>query len=382
MAKCKLGDLQVNFEANPRAEKNSAAVLNYASAIREYQSQGVEFHKAWEQPIEVTSDKIVVRGSHTVLALREVHDEDYEVEVRYAKINGKQAKGLEDAKWLSAQSNKKGIEFGDGEVTNALNFMLDQMNPTKDEDIEGKRPFLADRPLSAAVGCSRSMANKVRKKWLKKNGYAELVEERKTGTEEEKKGKSEPLTEEQMAESQQAAEKILKEQEQKKEEAKRSKERKVDAEQLQEDIDDLNNFDSSEDGDEELQGDTHPFDREPANTVTPVDEDDEGEVVEEKDPTDLDFSGEEEEEPDDEEEENSERDRRRHKKQFEEHIENFIAAQPDPLLYDKIEVLIDGKDVTDQGILRPLLGDCSPEEIDIVIDLFKWIMEVMATEAE
>ena len=354
MASVKLSELQVNFDSNPRGEVNHIAVMDYSQAIREYESQGIDFSKAWEQPIEVTKDKIVVRGSHTVLALREVYEDDYDVEVKYIKIGDKYAEGHEDAKWLSAQSNKKGIEFGDGEVTKAIIFMLEQMQPTDKTTLENKRDFIAERPFAAAIGCSRTMINRVRNKWLKDNGYSEVVEDRKTGKQ---------LSEDEVKESAEAAKDALKEAaaEQSSETIAKSKKSaakkpKKDMGALEEDIDGLDELDLDEE--EEKQ---HPLDKQyEKGLVTKVD-------------------AEEDEDLDDLDDENE--DRAKHVKEFHEHMDTLVSEQVDMMLLGDVEFLISGSgDKSDLGVLRPLLKKYEPAEIEMVIDFLTNCITSASTE--
>lgn len=351
MANLKLGELVVDFEVNPRGGANSDAVDEYAAHIEEYESKGIEFGKAWEQRIEITKDKIVVKGSHTVLALRKKYDENYEVEAFYAKIGDKQANGKDDAKWLAAQSNKKGINFGDGEVSNAIIFMLEQMQPTPKSEVEGKRPFISDRGLATVIGCSRTQVNRIRKKWLKDNGFSDVVEERKTKSEDE------------VSETQEAANKVLEEEMAKKKKKSEPKKAKK-LSDLNEEIDEIESFDfdSTEEGDEDLEGDTHPLDEHEDD----IDIQDDEEPEEDLTKGDEDRDGM----------------RKRHENEFSENLDDFIAAQPNPLIFGEIEVFLEGVDATDKGKLREFLGDkFPPAELDPVIDYLLWGLKVAADES-
>ena len=352
MAKVSLGDLQVDFDLNPRQKINNKAVLQYSDAIREIIEQDLDFHKVWEQPIEVTKDKIVVRGAHTVLALCEIYDDDHLVEVRHVRIGDKVAEGREDAKWLSAQSNKKGINFGDGEISKAIEFMLDQMQPTSTSAEDGKRPFMSERPIAIAIGCGRSIVNKVRNKWYMDNGFEDLVEERKKPT---------PATEEELSESAKAADVLLEKQKAKsskkgKKDTKDKPTTKKDTESLNEDIEGLDDLDLGEDTE----------DTEEAQLTHPMDE------AYEK--------AEDEEEPEDEEDEDV---RAKTIDGIESRLDKLITMQPDPLMFGEIEVIMCGRDIVDVGIIKETLGDkFEGEDVDAVIDLFKFFIESLGDECK
>ena len=371
MATFKLGELIVDFEDNPRGEVNQEAVDTYAQNIEQLEESGIGFKKGWEQRIEVTKDKRVTKGSHTVLALRKKYDENHEVEAFYAKIDGKAAEGKEDAKWLSAQSNKKGINFGDGEIENAINFMLDQMQPTEKSKVKDKRDYISDRSLAPMIGCSRTHVNRIRKRWLKENGFEDVVDDRKT--------KPEP-TEEEVNSAKEAAAKALQELEKEQQKAKTPKKPKT-VDDLQEEQDDLNNFDSEEEETNQLlTSDTHPDD---ATDVLPDDPDADAPDSDGENYDDLDLDDETEDDipfPDGDEKDR-ENMRRRHKRQLEEQFDNMIAGQPNPLMFGELEVLINGRDISDKGKIRELLGDKFPaEELDPVIDFFIWLVQSIASE--
>ena len=363
MAKEKLGDLIVDFSINPRGEVNSKAVLEYSENMREYIEQGLEINKVWEQTIEITSDKIVVRGSHTVLALREIYDDDHIVEVKNARIGTKIAKGMKDASWLAAQSNKKGINFGTGEVSNAIKFMLDQMQPTAEGEVEDKRPFMNERELAAVIGCGRSQVNTVRNKWYTDNGFGELVAKRR-----KRKGDDKEKTEEdKLKENVKAAQKILD-----KEKGKSAAKPKKTPEGLSEEIDSLDEVDLSDNAE-------HPLDSE---HVEPVDEDpEEDEYAEQNEDDDYleDLDGEEDEEPEDEEDDDEDI-REIHKNEFEEHLDNFVAAQPDMMMLNDADELLCG--ANNDGVIFSLAEKHSPEEVAQLSELVRWIIETVSTEVQ
>ena len=373
MAKMKLGELIVDFESNPRGKKDPSAILEYADAIRDYEESGVGFAKAWGQRIEVTKDKIVTQGSHTVLALREVgehFDDDTEIEVFYAKIDGKVAEGKDDAKWCAAQANKKGIDFTPENKSTAINFLLDQMHPFNDKDMKSmgidkelhKRDFITERPLAVMVGCSRTQVNRVRDEWHVKNGYKieETKEDEKGAEDGEKKADGgKELTKEERLEKklQEAKEKG------KKPKAKKPKDHHPN---LDEDIDDLNSFDASEKGDDK---EVNPMDSDTVTEATDapepnVSEDDIDPGLDEGD-DDLDLD---------------EDMREKHLTQFDDRLSEMLEKDPDMNIFSDIEVLIVGKDSQDKGVLRDHLKDYSSEEVEMAISFLKWAVHSVCNE--
>ena len=373
MAKVKLGELSVNFEVNPRGKKDNNAILEYASAIKEYEESGVGFEKAWGQRIEVTKDKIVTQGSHTVLALREVgeyFDDDDEIEVFYAKIDGKVAEGKDDAKWCAAQANKKGIDFTAENKSTAINFLLDQMHPFNDKDMksmgiekeESKRDFITERPLAVMVGCSRTQVNRVRDEWHVKNGYKiEEAKKDEKGSEagEEKVDEGKKLTKEERLEKklQEAEEKG------KKPKAKKPKDHKPN---LDEDIDDLNDFDASEQGDEK---EVNPMD---SDTVTEATDAPDPKVSADDIDPDIDEG--------DDDIELDEDMREIHLTQFDDRLGDILEKDPDMNIFSDIEVLIVGKDSQDKGVLAGHLEDYKSEEVAMAISFLKWAVHSVCNE--
>ena len=177
MANVRLGVLIVDFSINPRKSKNADAVETYKDSLLEYKEKADGdpidkwFPKSWNQRIEITSDHIVTQGCHTVLGLREIYDDDTIIPAFYMEIEGKPAKGKADAAWLACQSNKKGLAFGDIQKSEAALMMIKQMQPTQYTQEEGKRPYMTDRALAVAIGCSKSTVSRVRNAWLIENGY-------------------------------------------------------------------------------------------------------------------------------------------------------------------------------------------------------------------
>ena len=361
MAKVKLGDLTVDWSVNPRGKKNNAAVKEYTQSLEEYKEIADQdnesfdkwFSRDWEQRIECTKDKIVTKGSHTIEALRNIYGKDDEITVTYVKIEGKPAEGVDDARWLAAQSNRKGLDFGEGEKKAAIEAMLEQMQPTKTSEVEGKRPFLSERPLAAAVGCSRSMVNVTRNDWLVKKGFKEKEEKKKKPTAEETADR---------------AEQLLQEFDEKKDK-KEAKPKKVETDpavlnQDAEDLDDLNDDD----------------DAKPATDVHPLDEEHAQKHGAEVDVTDAD----EDYEDDEDEDEDESSDREEHVDEFQDVLDNMKIAMKghDGKLINKLDGLI-GDD--DNGILKPLLmkdSEFEDREVNILIAGLAWFVETIADECE
>lgn len=139
----------------------------------------------WDQSIWITADNIVVRGCHSILAMKQVLGDEATIAVKLFNVEG-----MDEAKWLSAQSNKHGKIMQNGQKTRSVLFILEQTNLTKENSNPDLKDFIVDNKVAQMVGCSRGLVYQIRGKLLgrptksDKDKVEELNEELKQKEEE------------------------------------------------------------------------------------------------------------------------------------------------------------------------------------------------------
>lgn len=207
-----LSDLLVDWDVNPRV-KNDSLIEEYTESVEGYiedyvpEVDGKDFatylERCWDQATEITSDNTVVKGCHSVLAFINAFSHGEEPEKRYLKLHGDKkiskenyirlqetgldlkiwtkihpVSGKDEAKYLSAQSNRHGRQLEKGEFGRAILFILEQTNKTKENEDPNLKPFLSEHKIAAIVGCSRPRVWQVRQEYLGKAVKSETLQEK------------------------------------------------------------------------------------------------------------------------------------------------------------------------------------------------------------
>ena len=163
--KMNVGDLIVDWDVNPR-DKSQETIDEFADIMIDYQSKALTFDESWKQKIEATEDKIVVRGSHSLVAAKEVYGDHHQITVLiHVGVTGK-----EKAAFLSATSNVHGKPYKQGERRKAIFEVLGQTQNLKRGIEADKRGFLSIREISAITGISKGYIYELRRDYRAENG--------------------------------------------------------------------------------------------------------------------------------------------------------------------------------------------------------------------
>jgi len=163
--KMRLGDLIVDWTINPR-DKNDKTIEEFAEMMEDYESKALTFDESWKQPIEITEDKIVTQGSHSLLAAKQIYGDHHEITVRvHVGVTG-----TEKAAFLSATSNVHGKPYKQGERKKAVFAVFDQTQNLKGGGVKGKQPFRSIREIAAMTGISKGYVYELRADYRAENG--------------------------------------------------------------------------------------------------------------------------------------------------------------------------------------------------------------------
>jgi len=160
-----IGELVVDFNINPR-EFNSETVAEFADVMTTYKESALTFDESWNQRPECTEDKIVTKGSHSLLAALKVYGDQHQITVR-VHVG---VKGTDKAAFLSAISNVHGKPYKTGERRKCVYQVLQQTRNLKNDNESGKDKYLSLREIAAITGITRGYVYELRRDFRAENG--------------------------------------------------------------------------------------------------------------------------------------------------------------------------------------------------------------------
>ena len=160
-----IGDLVVDFGINPR-EKSEQTIDEFADIMTGYKEKGYSFDESWNQPIEATEDKVVTKGSHSLLAAKEAYGDQHQITVKiHVGVTG-----LQEAAFLSATSNIHGKAYKPGERKKAVFQVLEQTQNNKNGTDPDKKAFLSIRDIAEITGVSKGYVFELRADYRAEHG--------------------------------------------------------------------------------------------------------------------------------------------------------------------------------------------------------------------
>ena len=214
-AKIGVNEISVDWDLNPRETHDEDLIETYQKGISNYyESYGPE--KAfdyWGQTVQVSKDNVVTRGCHTVVAgqrlenalnaERKKEDPNQEritllIPVEVAEVS---SEDIDKMRFYAAESNIHGKQLSKKELDVAINWYLQGMNLTKNNEDPDKEPYKSDRKVAAIFNVSYGKIHKMRRELRNdpieiNKGYVKVADREEPEAETEEAKPSQPIQEE------------------------------------------------------------------------------------------------------------------------------------------------------------------------------------------